>query len=107
MAVVAGRNVGLQALEKRGDLHGRWDFADPHVHAGGEIVEMSLDSEARVFQEVGGEKPRHGLHDPGVGLGIAIAEANLDDLMLFVRLHRRDLGLSVQPQSSKSCDTWK
>lgn len=83
----------MQSSEERGHLHRARYFADPHVHAGFEFIEMALHTKARLFHEVSGEKTVHGRHDPGMFLDVAVAEPEFGDRDVLSGFHP----ISIRP----------
>lgn len=85
--VSAGRDICLQSSYESRHLHRAGHFADPHVHAGFEFIEMTLHTKARLFHEVGREKTVHGGHDPWMFLDVAVTEPELGDRDVLSGFH--------------------
>ncbi len=77
LMVPAGWDVRLQPSQQRCHLHRIRHFTNPHMHAGLQLIKMSLHAKAGLLHEVGREKAIDGGHDPGMLFDVAIAEPKL------------------------------
>lgn len=94
----------MQSSEERGHFHRARHFADPHVHAGFEFIEVTLYAKARLFHEVSGEEAVHGGHDPWMFLDVAVTEPEFGDRDVLFGFHSYFIGSCVERISS-GCGT--
>lgn len=57
------------------------------MHAGFQLIEMSLHAKARLLHKVGGEKSVDGRHNPRVFFHVAVAEPQFHHAILVCGIH--------------------
>ena len=86
----------MQSSEERGHFHRARHFADPHVHAGFEFIDVTLYAKARLFHEVSGEEAVHGGHDPWMFLDVAVTESEFGDRDVLSGFHPTSIRSDVE-----------
>src|SRR5215831_13322176 len=93
VGVLKGRDIGFQTFQQPVHLHGGWNITEPDMHAGLQLVEMTLHSKTWLLHEIRGKEASDGLYNPGMFFRIPVADPKLHQLVILILsgIHRGTL----------------